>query len=127
MALTYADMPLAVARDYVINILSARMALTCADMAELADALDLGSSGYPPWRFKSSYPHQQTSAEYTPNPQNSIANYFFYPKKPKIFGDAQVFPWCIQNFYFFSAKIPSEDFLFIRGSGYKLKSYLMVV
>lgn len=29
-----------------------------ADMAELADALDLGSSGKP-WRFKSSYPHHQ--------------------------------------------------------------------
>ena len=26
-------------------------------MAELADALDLGSSGQPPCRFKSCYPH----------------------------------------------------------------------
>ncbi len=30
-----------------------------ADMAELADALDLGSSGQPPCRFKSCYPHQK--------------------------------------------------------------------
>ena len=29
-----------------------------ADMAELADALDLGSSGKP-WGFKSLYPHQE--------------------------------------------------------------------
>ena len=29
-----------------------------ADVAELADALDLGSSGRP-WGFKSSHPHQE--------------------------------------------------------------------
>ena len=29
-----------------------------AAVAELADALDLGSSGVIPWRFKSSLPHQ---------------------------------------------------------------------
>ena len=34
------------------------MSVTNADVAELADALDLGSSGRP-WGFKSSLPHQK--------------------------------------------------------------------
>ena len=29
-------------------------------MAELADALDLGSSGHPPCRFDSCYPHKKS-------------------------------------------------------------------
>ncbi len=33
------------------------MSIADADVAELADALDLGSSGRP-WGFKSSHPHQ---------------------------------------------------------------------
>ena len=39
------------------NMLILKMSIANADVAELADALDLGSSGRP-WGFKSSHPHQ---------------------------------------------------------------------
>ena len=49
------------------------MGAPCADMAELADALDLGSSPKG-WGFKSLYPHQKI--------QTNLSEDFFMPIPP---------------------------------------------
>ena len=50
-------------------------------MAELADALDLGSSGRP-WGFKSLYPHQKSSK----TTERFVWNFFYCVKFIKRFG-----------------------------------------
>ncbi len=50
-----------------------------ADMAELADAPDLGSGGQPPCRFKSCYPHLMYSLTGKLMPVNFVVNPFFSP------------------------------------------------